>query len=527
MRLPRTTATATATATAKATATTTTAAAICALAVAGWISGCASPGTAQQHGAMDYALINRLSWGASSSSLDKAGQQELPAYLQAQLHPRGPALTPETQAQIDGMSISKTPLQELVRDMEQRRKELDTLKDDEQKKAAQQAFQQEMNRLAREAASRHLLRALYSSHQVQEQMSWFWMNHFSVFQGKGNLRAMVGDYEESAVRPHALGKFRELLGAVATHPAMLRYLDNEQNAASRINENFARELMELHTLGVDGGYSQRDVQELARVLTGVGINAGPGSPGMKKDLQGFYVRKGMFEFNPARHDFGTKTLLGQPIKAQGLGELNEALDRLASHPATARFICRKLALFWLSDEPPPALVQRMAQAFEANGGDIAATLGLMFSSAEFTQAGPPKFKDPMRYVVSAVRLAYDQKPILNVGPMLNWLNRMGEPLYGRLTPDGYPLNGSAWSSPGQLSTRFEIAKAIGSGSAGLFKSEGPQPQEKAAFPQLANPLFYKSIAPTLSPATKQALEQANSPQEWSAFLLSSPEFMNR
>jgi len=503
------------------------AALVSALALALGLGGCTGPGPVQQPGMVDYAWVNRLSWGASASAVDKAAQQGSQAFLQAQLHPQGPALARPLQTQIEALSISQKPLQELVLAMEQRRKEAEAIKDDEQKKAAQQAFQQEMNRLAREAAGRHLLRALYSNHQVLEQMSWFWINHFSVFQGKGNLRAIVGDYEESAVRPHALGKFRDLLGAVATHPAMLRYLDNEQNAAGRINENFARELMELHTLGVDGGYSQRDVQELARVLTGVGINAGPGTPGMKRELQGFYVRKGMFEFNPARHDFGTKMLLGQPIKARGLGELNEALDRLASHPATARFICHKLALFWLSDEPPPALLKRMEQAFSSNGGDIAATLELMFASPEFGQTGPRKFKDPMRYIVSAVRLAYDQKPVLNVGPMLNWLNRMGEPLYGRLTPDGYPLTASAWSSPGQMSTRFEIAKAIGSGSAGLFKTEGPQPQEKAAFPQLANALFYKSIAKTLSPATTQALEQANSPQEWNSFLLSSPEFMSR
>ena len=130
-------------------------------------------------------------------------------------------------------------------------------------------------------------------------------------------------------------------------------------------------------------------------------------------------------------------------------------------------------------------------------------------------------------MVSAVRLAYDQKVVLNVGPMIYWLNRMGEPLYGRLTPDGYPLQSSAWSSPGQMATRFEIAKAIGSGSAGLFKTEGPQPVERPAFPQLANPLYYQGMARTLSPATLQALDQANSPQEWNTFLLASPEMMVR
>jgi uncharacterized protein (DUF1800 family) len=308
---------------------------------------------------------------------------------------------------------------------------------------------------------------------------------------------------------------------------MLRYLDNEQNAAGRINENYARELMELHTLGVDGGYSQRDVQELARVLTGVGVNLNGNMPGFKKELQPYYVHRGLFEFNPARHDFGDKVLLGQPVKGKGLDELNDALDRLAIHPATARFISRKLALYWLDDAPPAALVERMAQRFEGSHGDIAATLELLFNAPEFAAAAGKKFKDPMRYVVSAVRLAYDQKAVLNVGPVLNWLNRMGEPLYGRVTPDGYPLLGSAWDSPGQMATRFEIAKAIGSGSAGLFKTEGPQPQERSAFPQLSNALYFQSIAQTLAPPTARALDQAGSAQEWNSFLLSSPEMMFR
>jgi len=353
------------------------------------------------------------------------------------------------------------------------------------------------------------------------------LNHFTVHQGKGNLRALLGDYEDKAIRPHALGKFRDLLGAVATHPAMLRYLDNEQNAAGRINENYARELMELHTLGVDGGYSQHDVQELARVLTGVGINQTANNTLQKKELQAKYLRRGLFEFNPARHDFGNKSLLGKPIQGKGMDELNEALDRLASQPATARFISRKLAIYWLADEPPAELINRMAHTFEKSQGDIADTLAVLLSSPEFLQASGNKFKDPMRYVLSAVRLAYDQKPILNAGPILNWLDRMGEPLYGRVTPDGYPLSGKGWDSPGQMTTRFEIAKAIGSGSAGLFKTESPQPQERAAFPQLANALFFQSINKTLTPTTQRALDQAISPQEWNTFLLSSPEMMSR
>ena len=356
---------------------------------------------------------------------------------------------------------------------------------------------------------------------------WFWLNHFSVHQYKSNLRAMIGDYEESAIRSHALGRFRALLGAVARHPAMLRYLDNDQNAAGRINENYARELMELHTLGVDGGYTQRDVQELARILTGVGVSLNPGMPNLRPEQRPSYVRQGLFEFNPSRHDFGDKTLLGQPVRGRGLAELDEALDRLARHPSTARYISRKLAAYWIMDDPAPALIERGAQAFLKSDGDIAQTLRALLTAPEFSRPTRRKFKDPMRYVISAVRLAYDDKVILNTGPIQGWLNRMGEPLYGRATPDGYPLNEADWASPGQMATRFEIARAIGTGNAGLFKSDGPQPRERAAFPQLANALYHQAIEKTLGDATRKVLDQAASPQEWNTFLLSAPEMMVR
>lgn len=475
-----------------------------------------------------YTHANRITWGATPNTVENLQTMGFTAYLAAQLHAANAAELPaEVQAKIDGMTIVQRPLVDLVQDMEQRRKDADANTNDDAKKTAQQTYQTEMNRLARETATRHLLRALYSSHQVQEEMTWFWLNHFNVYQGKSNLRAMVGDYENTAIRPHVLGKFRDLLGAVVQHPAMLRYLDNEQNAAGRINENFARELMELHTLGVDAGYTQHDVQELARVMTGVGINLGTTKPGQRKELQGYYVRRGLFEFNPARHDFGSKELLGQPIRSRGLGELEEALDRLARSPSTARFVSRKLANYWLTDEPPRPLLQAMEQTFERSDGDIASTLEVLFKAPEFSRAEQQKFKDPVRFVVSAVRLAYDEKPVLNVGPMLNWINRMGEPLYGHATPDGYALQSASWASPGQLTTRFEVAKAIASGSAGLFRTEGPQPLERPAFPQLANALYYRYIIKTLGPTTRMALEQAASPQEWNVFLLSSPEMMRR
>jgi uncharacterized protein (DUF1800 family) len=169
----------------------------------------------------------------------------------------------------------------------------------------------------------------------------------------------------------------------------------------------------------------------------------------------------------------------------------------------------------------------MARAFQTSDGDIAATLRVMFASPEFAASLGRKFKDPVHYVISAVRFAYDDKPVLNANPMIGWLNRMGQGLYSRETPDGYPLTQAGWVSPGQMTTRFEIARAIGSGSAGLFKTDGPQGAEVAAFPQLSNALYHQTVHKTLSPATAKALGEARSPQEWNTYLLSSPEFMNR
>jgi uncharacterized protein (DUF1800 family) len=474
-------------------------------------------------------VLNRVTWGANTSSSREIEALGIERYLERQLKPAAPsALPPPVQAQIDALTISQKPLPELAMEVEQRRRDALALRGDPaQQKLAQQAYQQELTRLAREAQTRTVLRALYSPDQLQEQMTWFWMNHFNVHQAKGQLRAMVGDYEERAIRPHALGRFRDLLGATARHPAMLRYLDNAQNAANRINENYARELMELHTLGVDAGYTQPDVQELARILTGFGINLGTQAAAVRPERQADYVRDGLFEFNPNRHDYGEKVFLGATVAGRGLAELDEALDRLARHPATARSVSRKLAVFFVSDDPAAALIDRMAAAFRASDGDIAATLRAMFRSEEFTASLGHKFKDPVHYVISAVRYSYDGKPIANAGPVINWLNRMGQGLYSRATPDGYPLTQSAWASAGQMATRFEVARAIGSGTAALFRSEGPGATEAPALPQLSNALYHASLQKTLGAQTILALNKAASPQEWNTFLLSSPEFMLR
>jgi len=474
--------------------------------------------------------LDRVSWGANAGSDAQLAQRGLALWMRDQLNPRPAPLPPAAQAQIDAMTISHTPLDRLVIVLDAQRKAADALPDEEQKKAARQAYQQELNRLAREAQQRFVLRALYAPNQLQEQMTWFWMNHFNVNLRKDNIRAMLGDYEENAIRPHALGRFRDLLGATLHHPAMLRYLDNAQNAANRINENYARELMELHTLGVGSGYSQADVQELARVLTGVGVSLQPADappPKLKAAIAADYRRQGLFEFNPNRHDYGPKTLLGEPIRGRGLAEADEALDRLARAPATARFVSRKLAVYFVADEPPPALVERMAAAFTHSDGNIAVTLKALFESPEFAASLGRKFRDPVHYVLAGVRLAYDERVIQNVNPMLGWIQRMGEPLYGHETPDGYPLNEAAWASAGQMNTRFEIARAIGANGAVLFRADDKTPLEKPAFPQLADSRAVRAMQGGLSAGTREALAQAKSPQEWNTFLLASPELMRR
>ena len=238
-------------------------------------------------------------------------------------------------------------------------------------------------------------------------MVWFWFNHFNVHQYKANIRIMVGDYEDRAIRPYAMGRFRDLLSATLRHPAMLRYLDNTDNAVGHLNENYAREIMELHTMGVGSGYTQPDVEELARILTGVGIDLKPEDPKLKPEWQRQLVREGAFEFNPARHDYGDKMFLGHPIKGRGLAELDEALDILCRQPATAAHIAQKLATYFVADAPPASLVQRMAQTFQKSDGDITAVLSTMVHAPEFLASlkTGTKFKDSVQYVLSAVRMA--------------------------------------------------------------------------------------------------------------------------
>ncbi len=471
----------------------------------------------------DMLWLERVTFGLDSASVAEYRRLGRERFLDHQLNARDMALPAPITAQIIALEVSRADPQAWLADLNAQYKTINAMADGPDKDQARKTLNEHGNKLGYEAIRRELLRAVYSPSQLQEQMVWFWLNHFSVHQNKANLRWLIGDYAEHAIRPNTLGHFKDLVLATLEHPAMLQYLDNNQNAAGHLNENYARELMELHTLGVGGGYSQNDVQQLARILTGVGINAGD-PPKLKPEWQRLYLRSGAFEFNPARHDFGAKTLFGHHIDGAGFDEVKEAVTLIVRQPACARFISRELATYFVADNPPPQLIERMAQTFVRTDGDIASVLRTMFLAREFNASLGGKFKDPMRYVVSAVRFGYDGRSISNTRPMLNWLNGLGEPPFGRQTPDGYPLTELSWASSGQMSRRFEIARAIGAGNAGLFDPEDASASALSGFPQLSNRLYFEAVEPFLASHTREALTRANSQQEWNTFLLSSPDF---
>jgi uncharacterized protein (DUF1800 family) len=321
---------------------------------------------------------------------------------------------------------------------------------------------------------------------------------------------------------------------------MLQYLDNQQNEVGKINENFAREIMELHTMGVGSGYTQKDVQELARILTGVGVNFG--AQARPRAVQAAMQAGDGLAFNPRRHDFGDKVFLGQTIKGTGADEARQALLILSRQPATARFVSRKLAQFYCCDAPDAALVAAMAATFRKTDGDIRAVLTTLFDAPQFAAAPGRTFKDPVHYAISAVRASYGDVPVGTVTPVINWLARMGQPLYGHETPDGYALTADNWNGPGAMETRFEIAAAVGAGRPSLLVEDrappaqgGPMVQTAAQVahgpqtspPALQNSAYVQALLPSLGPATQDALAKANTPATWNMLFLASPEFMYR
>src|SRR6185503_9536113 len=313
-----------------------------------------------------------------------------------------------------------------------------------------------------------LQRAVYSPRQLEEVLVDFWLNHFNVYRDKNTVGMLLTSYERDAIRPHVLGRFRDMLLATARHPAMLSYLDNFQSRSAPenaptpgggvaiggpnqgLNENYGRELLELHTLGVNGGYTQADVINVARAFTGWTIF----------DPQ----RYGEFQFNPQMHDRAEKVVLGQKFpRGGGEDEGLKIIDMLAAHPSTARFISFKLAQRFVADDPPQALVDRMAATFTKTGGDLRAVMETLLLSREFMSEGAwqAKVKTPFELVTSALR-ALDAE-VSDTTALALRLSEMGMPLYARIDPKGYPNTADAWSGSAGLLARINFANALTSG----------------------------------------------------------------
>ncbi|GAB2544355.1 DUF1800 domain-containing protein [Rhodanobacter koreensis] len=479
-------------------------------------------------GSDDIAWLRRDGFGLDTAGVDqyrKLGRERL---LDVQLADRVDGqLPPEIATLIGSFESIHTPIAQQLAALQAEQQRIKALPDGPDKVAANKALQSQGNQLGQQAQQAELLQAVYGPDQLKEQLVWFWLNHFSVYAAKGRIRWELADYVQNSIRPHALGKFKDLLMATLESPAMLEFLDNAQNAKGHVNENYARELMELHTLGVNSGYTQQDVQQLALILTGVGIAPVDGKPQrFNPKFAPLVVNHGLFQFNPQRHDFSDKTFLGHTIHGSGFDEVNQAVDIIVHQPACAQFISRQLAEYFVADQPSKKLVDKMARTFLHSDGDIAKVMRTMFDSQEIVASAGRKFKDPTQFVVSSVRLAYDGKPLANALPLVYWLNQLDEPLFGRITPDGWPLDGQSWSSSGQMEKRFDIANAIGTGNNQLFTPAGSSARE-AGFPMLTTRLYYDAIEPHLSVATRSALTKANSQQEWNTFLLASPDLNYR
>ena len=392
-----------------------------------------------------------------------------------------------------------------------------------------------------ELSAQKIVRAVYSDRQLEEVLTDFWFNHFNVYAGKGLTRVFVTEYEREAIRPHVFGRFRDLLGATAKSPAMLFYLDNARSADPRfakdvesrlgrrgrggqaeqlrkniptgINENYARELMELHTLGVDGGYTQQDVVNVARAFTGWTI-AGP----RKADA-------GRFLFNPRMHDAGEKVVLGHRIKAGGgIEDGEQVLDILAAHPSTAKFIATALSRRFVADTPPASVVERAAAAFRQTGGDLRAVTHEILTSPEFFAPGSyrAKVKTPFDFVVSALRAtgADIRQPV----PLERTMRELGMPLYFCQPPTGYKDTAEAWVNTGALINRMNFAVALAANTFRGVVVSDPLPDRNQPDAETAVDVFLNGDA---SDATRATIQRATTAAQVVALSIGSPEFQRR
>ncbi len=419
--------------------------------------------------------LNRLGYGPRPGDVERVRRIGLAAYVDEQLSPSGLA-DPAVEQALPAYPVLARSAADLVREYPQPtpqvRQQLASGQMSRQAAAEMYPPERRPAVITAQMQAARVTRAVLSERQLEEVLVDFWFNHFNVYAQKGAVRWMLPAYEREAIRPHVLGRFRELVLATAQHPAMLFYLDNwlstradlvvprGPNAGRRagLNENYARELMELHTLGVDGGYTQQDVVEVARCFTGWTID---------RPQQG-----GGFVFRTATHDRGEKRVLGQVIPAGGGREDGErVIDILVRHPATARFIATKLARRFVSDDPPPALVERAAATFQRTDGSIREVLVTIFTSPEFwsAEAYRAKIKTPLEVVASAVRTldgrlvtVADGREGLGDGGMVlaREVARLGEPLYEAQPPTGYPDRAESWVNTGALLGRMNFALGL-------------------------------------------------------------------
>jgi uncharacterized protein (DUF1800 family) len=501
-------------------------------------------------------VLNRLGFGPRSGDIERVRAIGVQAYIEQQLHPeRVPdaAMASRLEGFLTiGMSSREIAERYALPVMEARRRQQQNAG---QSGAAQPAMpnreaQQAAARVMAELSGQKMLRAVYSERQLQEVLTDFWFNHFNVDARKGQTRFMLTEYERDAIRPHVLGRFRDLLEATAKSPAMLFYLDNwmsadpdgphvEQQPGPRrlgrrglppppmprpaaqqgmrrgLNENYGRELMELHTLGVDGGYTQKDVTEVARAFTGWTIQ--------NPRLGGGYV------FDPRIHDPGRKVVLGHEIKAGG-GESDgeRVLDILAAHPSTARFIATKLARRFVSDTPPQTLVDRLASTFRETDGDLRRVMQTLFASPEFfaPEAYRAKVKTPFEFVVSAVRATGTD--FQGAMPLVRAVQQLGMPLYMCQPPTGYQDTADAWVNTGALVNRMNFALQL----AGNGERQGPRGASFRSSPASGLLTSPASIIETVldndvSDTTRETIARATTTEQMTALTLGSPEFQRR
>lgn len=510
----------------------------------GLASSAGAEGLSEQQRALH--VLNRLGFGPRPGDVERVVAFGVDRYIEAQLHPETIRLPASLMSRLDALTSQDMPAGDMLAEFVAANK---AAKDGDDE--ARQKRKETVQLIAAQTAEARLARAINSPSQLEEVMVDFWFNHFNVFAGKGLDRALVSSYERDAIRPYVLGRFRDMLGATAKHPAMLFYLDNwlsvapgftppnrngvqavaAQTGPGGLNENYARELMELHTLGVDGGYTQRDVTELARMLTGWTFNP-------REMISGGAT----FRFAPRRHDDGDKEWLGRRIAGRGQREGEWALDVLAAHPATARHICYQLAQYFVNDTPPPALVERLSRRFLDSQGDIREVLRALFASPEFWNSAQQglKFKTPYQYVISAARAS--DMTVVNIRPLLGALNQLGMPLYGCQTPDGYKNTEQAWLNPDALMRRINFATALASGrlpvarmpesgaanEMGGGKLEHVLEHVQADKTDTAQPvdaeLLLKTLGASISSATRKIVE-LNPPALRAAMVLGSPDFM--